>query len=137
MEENNLMIKGQLHHISITCINLEQSKSFYTNIGFTPKCEYESEDVKILMLEGVGLYLELFEYKKFESPKTSVTLETPGYTHMALSVEDVLGARVLFNKKGYSTTDIKKARTGIFSYFFVKDPDGNLIEVLENYNEAI
>lgn len=120
-----------MHHISVTCRNIEKTINFYLDIGFIKRHNYEGNECRIVLLEVEGIFVELFQYKNIFTSGESKELETQGYTHIALSVDNIVETKQTFERKGYEPTEIKKARTGVFSYFFIRDPEGNLVEILE------
>lgn len=59
-----------------------------------------------------------------------------GYGHLAVAVDDLAAARTRMQQAGASPGDIKEINHGgalLGRFFFVKDPDGYSIEVLQRY----
>lgn len=59
-----------------------------------------------------------------------------GYGHLAVAVDDVDGERERLNSLGYAPTPVKNFEHGgklLARFFFVQDPDGYKIEVLQRY----
>ena len=59
-----------------------------------------------------------------------------GYGHLAVAVDDLDRARTQMQQAGASPGDIKEINHGgalLGRFFFVKDPDGYSIEVLQRY----
>lgn len=56
-----------------------------------------------------------------------------GYGHLAVSVDDLDAERARMDAAGIDAEPIKELRNGAFTarYFFVTDPDGYAIEVIE------
>lgn len=81
--------------------------------------------------------MELWNYTNFkEIPKTSLDLynDLPinGVKHFALGVNDLQKAKDFMIKNNITMpVDIRAGKLGK-SYFFIKDPDGILIEIIEN-----
>lgn len=85
--------------------------------------------------------LELFCYKDFTSaPNTIHATDTDlpiiGTKHFGLRVESIGAARDDLAAKGIVAADIaiNQGRTGP-RYFFIEDPDGILVEVIEDNRE--
>jgi glyoxylase I family protein len=84
--------------------------------------------------------LELFWYAKntcFPDEEQSVgnDLERVGVKHLALKVASLPTAKRLLADHGLSQgTDVVHGRTGI-DYFFVQDPDGLWLEIVEDHRE--
>ena len=81
---------------------------------------------------GEGPTLELFQYDSMpEHP--SVKPNTPGFSHIAFSVDDVPATAQAILKHGGSAVgelikrDISSVRTIIFQY--LADPEGNIVEI--------
>lgn len=54
-----------------------------------------------------------------------------GYGHIALSNPDIKSFREELSKKGYEVTELRGLSDGSDKYFFVTDPDGYKIEIIE------
>ena len=87
-----------------------------------------------------GVILELFVYvASVQKPRIYNTvgnnLEEIGIKHLGMRVDNLDEFRAAINGIG-EVTDIVMGRTG-FRYFFVKDPDGNWVEVVEDKRDII
>ncbi len=126
------------HHISLSVINLVESINFYSCLGFEPALIWESEDKKnkIAHLKNSDCFMELFYFDNYQKPKKIDNLEQDlkiiGIKHFALKVESVTNTEKLFRQKNFSIiTPITQGKTGI-KYFFIKDPNGIFIEIVED-----
>lgn len=128
-----------INHISISVINNKESIEFYKKFGFIEFKKWEAKDksIKIDMLKLNDTVLEMFCYKEYtELPETakSVTTDLPviGTKHFALGVEDINRAKEFVIKNEIANdVEIKVGRLGK-PYFFIKDPNGILVEIIEN-----
>lgn len=99
--------------------------------------EREDESIKINMLKLNNTVLEMFCYKEYtklpETAKTTATdLPVLGTKHFALGVENIEQAKEFVIKNEIANDiEIKVGRLGK-PYFFIKDPDGILVEIIEN-----
>lgn len=125
-------------HVAISVSNIEKSIEFYKKFGFKEFKSWDAEDesIKIRMLNLNGMILEMFCYKDYiELPKTATSTATDlsviGTKHFALGVPNIEKAKkwVLENKIADEIT-ITIGRLGK-PYFFIKDPDGILVEIIE------
>ena len=128
-----------VNHVSISVTDMEKSIKFYKKFGFEDFKSWNAEDesIRINMLKLKGFVLEMFCYKEYgklpETAKDTATdLPIIGTKHFALGVDNIEKAKEFVIQNGImSNVDIKVGRLGR-PYFFIKDPDGILIEIIEN-----
>ena len=132
-----------VHHIALSVINREESVSFYKKLGFDEVLLWEAEDksLSITHLKNEQIVLELFCYANHISApesiaSTSADLPIIGTKHFGLRVDSIEQAKEDLIAKEIAPADIEivEGRTGI-RYFFVKDPSGILVEVVEDKRE--
>lgn len=125
------MRKRMLH----TCIrvkDLDKSLSFYENIlGMKEVRRLDYPDYKFtlvyLSLPGDDVELELtYNYDQKKSYELG-----DGYGHIAIGVENLKTTHEEYNQSGYEVTELKELSDGAASFFFIKDPDGYKIEVIQ------
>lgn len=125
------------HHVSLNVSNLDKAKQFYTAFGFEPVLEWvsPSQDLSIAHLKLGDAFVELFCYKENQSlPKNNLSSSQLGLQHFALKVESMELAKKIIVQAGLARVEdleVIEGRTGIL-YFFLKDPDGNLVEIVED-----
>jgi len=103
---------------------------------------WESDDgsLRIAHLVLNGFILELFNYAanagtRLESQDVGNNLDRLGVKHLALQVSSLQLAKDRLSHAGLdSGTEITHGRTGI-DYFFVRDPDGLWLEIVEDHRE--
>lgn len=128
-----------VNHVAISVINIKRSIEFYKKFGFKEFKEWKAEDesIKINILKLSNTVLEIFCYKEYkELPETAKSTATDlpvlGTKHFALGVEDIEKAKEFVIKNNIcKDVEIRKGRLGK-EYFFIKDPDGILVEIIEN-----
>jgi catechol 2,3-dioxygenase-like lactoylglutathione lyase family enzyme len=131
-----------VNHIGLCVHDIDRSRRFYEELlGF----EYEREiappdDItgRLLQLEpplGLravylrkdGLVLELLAYDERRRPQRERPMDEPGLTHISIGADDhrnLLGRVEALGGTVVADTDIGMA-------VFIRDPDGQLIELLE------
>lgn len=128
------------NHVAISVKDMKRSIEFYKKFGFEEYKAYEAEDesIKINMLKLNNTVLEIFCYKEYtklpETAKMTATdLPIIGTKHFALGVKDINEAKefLIQNELVQDEIKINKGRLGK-NYFFIKDPDGILVEIIEN-----
>lgn len=129
-----------IHHISLSVSNSKNSISFYKKLGFSVGFSWNSDDGQLSIIHMFlnGICLELFNYQENSPPpdttKTLVTdLPVLGIKHFGLKTENIKLKREELISLGLAPDDIKinRGRTEI-DYFFIKDPDGVFIEIVQD-----
>lgn len=125
------------NHVALSVDNVEKSLEFYKKLGFKILKEYHDKSVDIFHLSLNDVVLEIFHYfDNIDLPEHSknlpTDLKTIGNKHFGLGVKDIMKAREFVkNEKLFDgDIDIIQGRLGK-PYFFIKDPDGILIEIIE------
>lgn len=125
------------NHVTISVDNLDKTLDFYKKFGFEKYKEYHDESVNIVMLKLGTMVLEMFHYQEKEqlpehSKNLGIDLKTIGNKHFGLGVKDIKKAKKFIedNKLNDSEITINKGRLGK-PYFFIKDPNGILMELIE------
>lgn len=137
------------NHLGQCVTDLARSRRFYEELlGFTVERELHPPDdpsstllrlpkplgMTALYLRRDGLVLELLHFAGGNAPARDRVMNEPGLTHISVSVDDVAGicARVA-DYGGQVLTD-----TDIGFGIFIRDPDGQLIELLPmSYREQL
>lgn len=113
--------------------DLEESLTFYKDIlGFEVSREKDFPDDKFtlvyLTLPGSKYELELtYNYDQEKDYNLG-----DGYGHIAIGVDDLEAAHKEYSNTKYEVGDFKSLSDGSTSYFFIQDPDGYKIEVIQN-----
>ncbi len=134
---------GTYNHTGHVVIDLERSKRFYQEVfGFRFWYEITPPDVPTAQLTGLtpplgvtasylvldGFVLELMHYAAAgaTAPFRTRTMNEPGLTHLSISVADVHAAAE--RAVQYGGELVEKSDIGMA--LFIRDPDGQLIELL-------
>jgi lactoylglutathione lyase len=131
------------NHVGQCVTDLERSKRFYCDLfGFTLEREINPPDDSSAQLMSLtppmtmtaaylvrdGLVLELLHYAAAgqTQPFRPRTMNEPGLTHLSLSVEDVPAVCARIAEFGGEVIE----SSNIGAAVFVRDPDGQLLELL-------
>lgn len=126
------------HHIAFSVSSVRVSVDFYKKLGFEELSFWQAEDksLSITHLSLNGLILELFCYVTPQpAPEsihaTNTDLPIIGTKHFGLKTESIEAARADLAAKGIVAADIEIKQGKWYKYFFIKDPDGILVEITD------
>jgi len=142
------MIK-QLAHLCLKTSRLEAMTAFYCEIlGATVRFRYRNkagETAGCYFAFGANTFIEVFDHadahRRSQSAKPLAPLEEPldpwlmRYNHFCLQVEDLDGYAALIESRGAVVTG-RKTGNDRSRQAWLKDPDGNLIELQEYTAES-
>jgi len=140
----------KLRHVGITVTHLQESINFYrNNFGFSIIREMDESgdhidrfsglkgiDVRtVKMADGNGGLIELLYYRshpKSKSHNLSTNITNIGCSHFALTVENLPDVCESLTKQGATLLcEPQMSPDGKVLLTFCKDPDGTLIELVE------
>ena len=113
--------------------DLEASLKFYKDVlGFETSREKDFPEDKFtlayLVVPGSDYELELtYNYNQ----EVGYELGN-GYGHIAIGVDDLEATHAEYSKTEYEVGELKTLSYNSVSYFFITDPDGYKIEVIQN-----
>ena len=137
------------NHVGHCVRDLAASRRFYEELlGFTMERELQPPDdpsstllrlpkplgMTALYLRRDGLILELLHFASGAKPALERVMNEPGLTHVSLSVDDVDAVCARVSAYGGEVLSDTNIGFGIF----IRDPDGQLIELLPmSYREQL
>ena len=122
-------------HTMIRVLDLDKSLAFYRDVlGMTPSHTLDFPDFALVYLRNQedDAELELTYNKGRTEPYTHGT----GYGHVGVVVPDVAAAHAALVTKGYEPAPVKEFKRGdelLARFFFIQDPDGHKIELLQRF----
>lgn len=127
----------QPHHTALSVRDIEESANFYMQLGYQEVHRFSKDDNTLIIvhLKLGESFLELFCFSKNKSNQklTVDRSESLGIKHIALTTTNIKDTLVTMKKNGLAAqdTEITHGKTDI-EYFFIQDPDGIWIEVVED-----
>lgn len=123
-------IKG-INHIGIRVANLRRSREFYERLGFEFIAGPLGPEPVAIMRHPAGVCLNLILNATAGGAGNilmDVPEKYPGYTHMALDVDDIVSARARIDALDIAVTEGPVTLPDGGVMFFIRDPDANVIE---------
>ena len=127
---------SKIIHSMIRVLDLNQSLKFYADcFGLFPSHRLDFPGFSLVYLRNAENDAEI--ELTWNKGRTEPYSHGDGYGHVGVCVPDVAADRARLTGLGYSPLDVKefKADDGslIARYFFIQDPDGYKVEVLERH----
>jgi glyoxylase I family protein len=136
---------GNAHHYGVTVSDLEQGVAFYRDVlgmdeldrvefddeAFSTFVAVEDVDVDIVFLDAGGCAIELLEYTDSgENANEGVSNDMVGASHFCLAVEDIERRYEELSDSVEFVSPPQTLENGA-TVAYMYDPDGNVIELLE------
>jgi catechol 2,3-dioxygenase-like lactoylglutathione lyase family enzyme len=132
------------HHYAVTVADLERALEFYRDtLGLDVLAQFTIDDDafatgvavpgasgRFAHLDAGGARVELVEYDPQGDPIPETALNQPGATHLGLAVEDPWAVYDALPADVPTLSEPQTTGTGT-TILFVRDPDGNLVELLD------
>ena len=137
-------------HVAITVADFNRTVKFYADVFGAPVVgvntdhdparlrsffgvEGESPELKIgwIRIPG-GATIEVFEFSPSLQQPDEVTWTRPGITHFSMNVKDTAKWHEYLVAKGVEIVSPPEQSPKGHTFFFIKDPDGNLVELIDN-----
>jgi lactoylglutathione lyase len=126
-------MKVKMLHVCIRIMDLEKSVEFYRNaIGLaeTRRKDFPEHGFTLVYLSDEDGKYELELTYNYDQEEPYVIGN--GYSHIAVSVEDLEGAREKHIELGYEVTKLSGLPGTEPSFYFVTDPDGYRVEMIRS-----
>ena len=126
---------AKIIHSMIRVLDLERSMAFYADVlGLREAHRLDFPEFALVYLRNAenDCEIELTLNKGRTEPYTHGT----GYGHVGVVVPDAVMARAALVARGYEPTPVKEFERGkelLARFFFIQDPDGYKIELLERF----
>jgi lactoylglutathione lyase len=130
---------AKIVHTMIRVLDLDKSMRFYADIldlHEAHKLDFPEFTLVYLRNKENDFEIEL----TLNKGRTEAYTHGTGYGHVAVVVPDVTQKKEAIDKLGYTTTAVKEFKRDnelLAKFFFVQDPDGHKIEVLERHGHYV
>lgn len=124
-------MKTKLLHTCLRVMNLDESLKFYKDaIGLIEnrRKDFPEHEFTLVYLTDQDKNYELELTYNYDQEKPYEIGD--GYSHMAVSVEDLEGTRDKHIEMGYEVSKLSGLPGQDPTYYFVTDPDGYRVEVI-------
>jgi len=116
--------------------DLDRSLAFYASVfGMQPSHRLDFDDFSLVYLRNSESEAEI--ELTWNKGKAEPYTHGDGYGHVAFVVEDVRAMREQLIERGLQPNEVREFHAGdgslLARYFFILDPDGYKIEVLERH----
>lgn len=122
-------------HMMVRVLDEKKSVDFYTRaLGLTVKDRFQFDDFTLVYLKNAENDFEI--ELTINHGRTETYSHGSGYGHVAVSVADVDGEHQRLTAAGLNPAPVKEFhRDGklMAKFFFLQDPDGYKIEVLQRH----
>ena len=121
----------KINHVGLRVRSLETARPFYEKLGFEFIAGPIGPEPVAIMEHPSGINLNLILNATEDPSVVNQLMDIPqkhtGYTHIALEVHDLTDAERDVRASGLEITENVELPTGA-AFFFVRDPDGNVLE---------
>lgn len=126
---------SKLIHTMIRVRDLDASLKFYEQaFGFMTSHRLDFDDFSLVYLRGSSSDAEI--ELTWNKGRTEPYTHGDGYGHVAMVVDDVQAKHAQLQSAGLSPLPLKEFKNGdalLAKFFFILDPDGYKIEVLQTH----
>ncbi len=121
-----------INHVGLRVRDLETSRAFYEKLGFEFIVGPIGPEPVAVMLHPSGVNINFILNASEGASKENILMDVPekhtGFTHIALEITDRSEVVEHLEKVGIPITETVELPDGTI-FFFVRDPDGNVIEL--------
>lgn len=130
---------AKIIHVMIRVLDLDRSVRFYRDtLGLEVSQHLDFPDFALAYLRNAENDVEV--ELTFNKGRTEPYTHGTGYGHFAVCVDDLDAEHARIKALGIAPNDIKEFRDGerlIARFFFMQDPDGYKIEILQRHGHYV
>ena len=121
-----------IHHVGVRVRDLNVARAFYEKLGFEFLVGPIGPEPVAVMLHPAGINLNFILNASADASEDNLLMDAPekhtGFTHIALEIDDRTAVENQLGELGIPITETVELPDGTV-FFFVRDPDGNVIEL--------
>jgi len=121
----------RINHVGLRVRDLGQARAFYENLGFKFIVGPVGPEPVAVMEHPTGININFILNASSDASENNILMDVPekhtGFTHIALEITDREAVERHLDDVGIHITETVKLPDGTV-FFFVRDPDGNVIE---------
>ena len=121
----------RINHVGLRIRDLERSRAFYEVLGFEFIVGPIGPEPVAVMEHPSGVNINFILIAGDDASADNILMDVSakhtGYTHIALEISDRESVKQQLTKAGVSITETVELPDGAV-FFFIRDPDGNVIE---------
>jgi lactoylglutathione lyase len=131
-QEANVKQITRINHVGLRVRSLERARAFYEKLGFEFIIGPIGPEPVAIMEHPSGVNINFILNASEEASEKNLLMDVPekhtGFTHIALEITDRRAVEEHLAKEGIPVTETVELPEGAV-FFFVRDPDGNVIEL--------
>ena len=120
----------RINHVGIRVRDLAVTREFYERLGFEFLVGPVGPEPVAIMEHPSGVNINFILNASPDASSANLLMDVPekhtGYTHMAMEITDAEAIEQQLDAAGIEITE--KVKFGDAQFFFIRDPDGNVIE---------
>jgi lactoylglutathione lyase len=120
----------RINHVGLRVRDLTVARAFYEKLGFEFLAGPMGPEPVAIVEHPSGVNINLILNASSDASPTNVLMDEPvkhaGFTHIALEISDAEAVKRQLESYGIAITELVEYEGAMF--FFVRDPDGNVIE---------
>jgi len=121
-----------INHVGLRVRSLETARAFYEQLGFEFIVGPIGPEPVAVMLHPSGVNINFILNATSDASESNVLMDVPekhtGYTHIALEIDDLDAVQQQLAARKIPITETVELPDGAI-FIFVRDPDGNVIEL--------
>ena len=119
-----------INHVGLRVRDMDVARKFYGQLGFEFVVGPVGPEPVAIVEHPSGVNINLILNATSDASKSNVLMDVPekhtGYTHIALEIVDAEEVERQLEALGIEITE--RVEFGGEKFFFIRDPDGNVIE---------